>query len=88
MESAVASYDVVQAVAQQEGVSPGELSPPLFSVLDPDALDTLVRGTSSATQVTVEFTYLGYVVRIENGQTVSISNRDESTAETESVTEE
>ncbi|SFB71289.1 hypothetical protein SAMN05444422_101402 [Halobiforma haloterrestris] len=91
MESHVPSYRVIEAVARKEGVSPSELSPPLFSVVDPDALDALVQGDgdSDTSQVTVEFTYLDYVVQIREGPTVSISaqDRDASMDDSESVAE-
>lgn len=75
MDAHVPSYRVVEAVARKEGVSPGELSPPLFNVVDPEALDALVQDDvdSNTGEVKIEFTYLDYVVRIENGPTVSIS---------------
>lgn len=78
MVSHAPSYRVVKAVAQKEGVSPSELTPPLFSVVDPDALDALVQedADSITSQVEVEFTYRGYVVQIRNGPTVSISVQD------------
>ncbi|TYL35934.1 hypothetical protein CV102_24985 [Natronococcus pandeyae] len=78
MVSHAPSYRVVEAVAQKEGISPSELSPPLFSVVDPDALDALVQEDvdSNTRQVEVEFTYLDYVVQIRNGPTVSISAQD------------
>jgi len=89
MVSYAPSYRVVEAVARKEGVPPSELSPPLFSVVDPDALDTLVRGDadSNADRVNVEFTYLDYVVRIRNDSTVNVSARDgeSPTGSTESV---
>ncbi|SDK03642.1 HalOD1 output domain-containing protein [Natronorubrum texcoconense] len=75
MVSHVPSYRVVEAVAQKEGVSPTELSPPLFNVVDPEALDALVQddANSNTSQVVVEFTYLNYVVQIRSGPTMSIS---------------
>ncbi|TYL39124.1 hypothetical protein CV102_07475 [Natronococcus pandeyae] len=78
MDSHVPSYRVVETVAQKEGVSPTDLSPPLFSVVDPDALDALVQADadSNTGEVEIEFTYLDYVVQIQNGPTVSISVRD------------
>ena len=78
IESHVPSYRVVEAIAQKEGTSPSELSPPLFSVVDPEALDALVQEDvdSNDSQVEVEFTYLDYVVQIRDGPTVSISDQD------------
>lgn len=78
MVSHAPSYRVVEAVAQKEGVSPSELSPPLFSAVDPEALDALVQrnADSNTSQVKVVFTFLDYVVEIRNGPTVSISAQD------------
>ncbi|SDD41296.1 HalOD1 output domain-containing protein [Natrinema hispanicum] len=82
MVSHVTSYRVVKAVARKEGVSPTELSPPLFSVIDPEALDALVQEDvdSNTSQVEIEFTYLDYIVQIRNGPTVSISVQDRDTS--------
>ncbi|WP_440769443.1 HalOD1 output domain-containing protein [Natronorubrum sp. DTA28] len=79
MVSHAPSYRVIEAVAQKKGVSPSELSPPLFSVVDPEALDTLVQedADSNTSQVVVEFTYLNYVVQIRNAPAVTISVQDE-----------
>jgi len=76
------SYQVVEAVAQREGVSPGELSPPLFSVVDPESLDALAQRSEDAngTSIEIAFTYLDYVVRVRASPTVSVSveTRDEA----------
>ncbi|ELY43276.1 HalOD1 output domain-containing protein [Natronorubrum bangense] len=75
MVSHVPSYRVVEAVAQKEGVLPTELCPPLFSVVDPEALDALVQpaADSSTGQVEIEFTYLDYVVQVQNDPRMGIS---------------
>ena len=78
MDSHAPSHRVIETVAQKEGVSPAELSPPLFSAIDPDALNALVQANadSSTGAVEIQFTYLDYVVRIRNDSTVSISVQD------------
>ncbi|MCW8172002.1 hypothetical protein D8S78_02015 [Natrialba swarupiae] len=60
---------MIEMVARKEGVSPSELSPPLFSVVDPDALDALIQADADSTTsgVEIKFTYLDYVVQIRNG---------------------
>lgn len=68
-----ATEAVVSAVADAEGVSPLELRP-LASVIDPDALNTLLRGNRG--DRTIEFTYHGYRVRISGGGDVTLSERD------------
>ncbi|NGM70443.1 hypothetical protein G6M89_15780 [Natronolimnobius sp. AArcel1] len=77
MDSHAPSYQVVEAVAQKEGVSPSELSPPLFHVVDPEALDALAQPDGdSSTPVEITFHYREYVVRVESGPEVSISVED------------
>ena len=72
------SYQVVEAIAQKKGVSPTELFPPLFSVVNPEALDALAQpdADSNTSPVEITFTYLDYEVRVRGGPTVSISVRD------------
>lgn len=60
---------VVGAVADAEGVSTLEL-PPLAEVLDPDALKGLCR--DDGTDVTVEFSYHGYRVRVAGDGAVTL----------------
>ena len=65
---------VVSAVADAEGVSPLELRP-LAEVIDPDALNTLVR--SGSQDVTIEFTYHEYCVRVDGDGRVTVGNADD-----------
>ncbi len=53
---------VVRAVAEREGREPAELRPPLASVLDIDALNTL------GNDAVVRFHYHGYEVTVEDGR--------------------
>lgn len=53
---------VVEAVADEEGVSPLQLEP-LANVVDPDALNTLYADDRH--RVTLEFAYQGYRVRVD-----------------------
>lgn len=52
---------VVEAVAAAEGVTPSQLSKPLYSVVDPDALDSLFHSTSGS----VTFRYYGYEITVD-----------------------
>ncbi len=56
------SAEVVERVAEVEDVDPLELTPPLYEVVDPDALDQIFAGIPTAGrmegQVTVS--YRGY----------------------------
>lgn len=69
------SYRVVEAVAQEEGVSPAELLPPLFSVVDPEALDALAQpdADTNTGQIEIAFTYLDYVVQVRNDSEMGVS---------------
>ncbi|ELZ01853.1 HalOD1 output domain-containing protein [Natrialba asiatica] len=77
------SIEILQQIATAEGVDPTELEPPLYSVIDPDALDTLVQsmadGTTTgfgtqteATRSKIEFTYSGYTVRVDETGRVDV----------------
>lgn len=68
------SLKVVEEVADREGTDPTELHPPLHTVVDTDALDTLFRSTSGTTRAdgTVEFRYRGYTIRVDGSGKVEI----------------
>lgn len=57
---------VVEAVAEAEDVSPVEITQPLASVIDPDALDALFASTASERPRSgqVEFEYHGYHITV------------------------
>lgn len=57
---------IVSGVAALEGADPMEL-PPLFEVVDPDALEAVFSTTVSGTRRsgTVAFTYAGHQVTVE-----------------------
>lgn len=76
------SKTVVEAVSEAEGVQPEELTPPLYEVIDPDALGRLFAATSDGTRRhgTVNFVYRGYEVTVRDDGTVSVVD-GESTAE-------
>lgn len=63
---------VLDEVAEARGVDPIALTPPLGSVLDPDALDALVARDSE--QVAVEFSYAGCHVAV-TGDDVVVQRR-------------
>lgn len=52
---------VIEAVATAEGVKPYQLSEALYTVFDPDALDSLFHTSNG----TVTFTYHGYEVTVD-----------------------
>lgn len=72
------SEAVIAAVAKIAGKRPAASNPgsttdtpavlaPLYSVIDPDALDTLVQGSDDGT---VSFSYEGYSITVEDEDTV------------------
>ncbi|MDJ1434037.1 HalOD1 output domain-containing protein [Halostagnicola sp. A-GB9-2] len=61
------SLQVVEKIADREGVPSTELSPPIYDVIDTDALDSLYDSVSSdRVQPTLEFTYKDYFIRIDS----------------------
>lgn len=66
-ETRSASEAVIQEVAEQEGIQPGEMNPPLFEAVDPEALDRVLRDTGS-----VSFEYHGYLVTVDHSANVNL----------------
>lgn len=63
------SETVVETVADLEGSEPLGLEPPLYRVIDPDALDALfdpASGDPLRSGTRVAFDYLGYRVVVED----------------------
>lgn len=68
---------IVDRVAEQRDVDPVELAPPLYSVVDPDALNTLVStGGHARTEGRVEFTYCGCHVSVRFDGQVTVTAAD------------
>lgn len=67
--------DVVIAVAAEAGVDPMELSPRLYDVIDPEALNALYADTARAreTGLTLSFVYGDWRVTITADREVSVS---------------
>lgn len=63
---------VVEAVAAEVGVAPGELDCVLADVVDPGALDALFAGGRDADFGSVEFSYCGCAVTVRADGTVSV----------------
>jgi hypothetical protein len=59
---------VLREVAEAEGVSPEALNPPLFDVVDPDALDSVFNAETGR----VSFEYHGYWVTVDHAGSVSV----------------
>jgi hypothetical protein len=63
------STAVLETIAAKEGVAPPELAEPLYTALDPEALDGLFRGSSGR----VVFEYHGYEVTVTSEGDVSLT---------------
>lgn len=63
---------ILEEVAAARGVDPISLDPPLGSVIDPDALDTLAQDEDQ--RVAIEFSYAGCHVAVTGGD-VSVEAR-------------
>ena len=66
--------EVVEKVAEAEDVGPLELTPPLYEVIDPDALDKLFASMPTADRMEgqVTFSYNGYEVTVWSDSSVSV----------------
>ncbi|MFB6141652.1 MAG: HalOD1 output domain-containing protein [Halosimplex sp.] len=69
------SERVVSAVAAHRDVEETAL-PPLFEVLDPDALDALFETPGAVPQGTVTFEYAGCIVECSSDGTVDVRGCD------------
>jgi len=69
-ETRSASEAVLYEVAEQEDVQPEDLNPPLFEVVDPEALDRLFKGESGQ----VSFEYHGYSVSVDHSENVNLQS--------------
>lgn len=59
---------VLHEVAERRGEPPEQLNPPLFEVIDPDALDTVFRAETGR----ISFEYLGYTVTVDHSGDVNV----------------
>ena len=69
---------VIGLIADLEGADPVELSPPLYSAIDPDALDALFRFSEDDAPQTsgyVYFEYHDYEIRVQSDGEIAILNR-------------
>lgn len=70
------SETIVEKVAARESVDPVDLSVPLFEVIDPDAMNTLVRTVDqqpSDYPFQIKFTYYGYEITVSGDGSVNVS---------------
>ena len=72
------SQTILDRIAEREGISPVDIEPPLFEVIDPEALDALFhdeRGTREPER-RVAFSYAGYDVAVIGDGRVRIEERE------------
>lgn len=69
-----ASEGVLDAVAAAERTDPIDLTPPLYSVVDPEALDALV-GSLRGDEGWIEFVYRGYLVAVDGAGGVRVRSQ-------------
>lgn len=70
-----ASEGILETIAGVEGADPIELTPPLYSVVDPEALDTVVESLGGRSGW-IEFDYRGYQVTVDCAGGVSVHLTD------------
>lgn len=67
-------HAIAEEIAEREGCDPLELSPPMYSAVDPDAVDALFDSfDASQSDGRIEFTYLGYEISIHSDHTIDVS---------------
>ncbi|RQG90830.1 HalOD1 output domain-containing protein [Natrarchaeobius chitinivorans] len=69
------SVAIVTEIARHEGVSPEALQPPLWKVIDPEALDRLFERTEQVG--TVRFHYLDYGIEFDSDSGVEVTPIEE-----------
>lgn len=67
---------IVDQVAEAEGVDPVELTPPLFEIIDVDALSRLFDPTPTTGQMggRVTFSYKGYEITVQDDDVVEVAS--------------
>lgn len=66
------SLDVIETLASVTDTDPLTMEPPLYEVVDTDALDSLYE---SGAEASVEFEYNGHTVAIDADRTVTVDGR-------------
>ncbi|WP_083252679.1 HalOD1 output domain-containing protein [Haladaptatus sp. W1] len=67
------SFLILEAVTAREEINPGDC-PPLYDVIDPDALDNLFATTQAGNERhgKVTFQYCGYHITVSGDRTISL----------------
>lgn len=69
------SLAVISAIAAETGIDP-TVAKPLYTAIDPDALDTLVAN-ANGTDLRITFEYIGYEVVVDGAGHISVVERDD-----------
>lgn len=73
------SLEIVEKVAERNGVEPQDLTPPLHSAIDTEALNKLFESTKSGPREgAVTFEYNGYTVKVVATGSVDVEIMDRS----------
>lgn len=73
------SEAIVTEIADAEGVSPLDVSPPLYEAIDPDALEAVIASMQSQPTEQggrLEFAYSGYDVTVTEDSSVAVASRE------------
>lgn len=69
------TQEIVQKIADLEGVEPLDLETPLYEAIDPEALEALLTDTITGERrdnVSVEFQYYGYDIVVDSDGEIAI----------------
>ncbi|MFP8954949.1 HalOD1 output domain-containing protein [Natrialbaceae archaeon A-arb3/5] len=73
---------IIEAIAAHEGVDVTEIEPPaydpLYTVIDPEALDTLFRTPTDSSNARVHLEYEGYEIVVYSDGNVDVSDPSSS----------
>ena len=75
MKSALVGTEIVERIADREGVDPMDLDARLHDSIDTDALEAITNGTGgrqTQANLRVAFTYHGYAVTVDGNKEVLI----------------
>lgn len=74
-EDVSASEVILRTIAAVEGADPTDLAPPLYSVVDPEALDAVIESLGGRSGW-IEFDYRGYQVTVDAAGDVNVHLAD------------
>ena len=78
MESTLVGTEIVERIADREGVDPEDLDVLLYDVINVDALEALASGTNNRqpqTNLSFEFKYCGYTVTVGDNGRINIDEQ-------------